>query len=193
MKTLLVFLTFLIANSIIVQKTFRIDPSFLDTVVYKKYKAFIVSEEFDIDFTGKKISKSDRFTPSIAEARAADSAIRTQYADAVIHHLDRQYSEGRLYGDTAGLAEALTSYKQQRSKRMLRAQKVQDKKVEKFDRYFWGYRNADNEKLILVRFDPHKIRYFTIGGERHMDVLTILVYNIDKNVLRYSGWADFKQ
>lgn len=183
----------LTGRGIIAQKTFRIDPSFLDTIHYNKYKAFIVSEEVDINFIGKKISRSDRFTPTISEAKAADNAVQTQYADAAINQLDKQYRRGDFYGDTAGWAKAFQSYQQQRSKMMLREQRGQKKKVEKFNRYFWGYRNADNERLILIRFDPHKIRHVTMSGERHIVGLAIMVYNIDKNVLQYAGWADFKE
>ena len=175
------------------QNTFQVDTSFLDTLDYKKYKAFIVSKDFDINFIGRQIPITDRFTPDISEAKAVNNAIQTQYADASINQLDKQYNNALVYSDTAEWQAALNTYKERRPKILYKQQQDQKNKIQSFDRFFWGYRNADNEKLILIRFDPHKIRHYTIAGETFVDVLTIMVYNVDKNILSDAGWADFKE
>lgn len=193
MKILFAFLTFNIWTVCFAQKTFHVAPAFLDTVDYKKYKAFIVSKDFDINFIGRQIPITDRFTPNISEAKAADNAIQTQYADAEMRQLDKQYNNASVYAATTEWKTALDTYKKRRPKILYQQRHDQKNKIQNFDRYFWGYRNADNEKLILIRFDPHKIRHYTIAGETFVDVLTIMVYNVDKKILSDAGWADFKE
>lgn len=193
MKIILTFLTLLISTVCFPQKTFHVDSSFLDTIEFKKYKAFIVSKDFDINFIGRRIPYTDRFTPDKSEATAADSAIQTQYASAALQQLDKQYNNISAYADTAEWQSAYKTYQERRPKIIQQQQKDQKNKIKTFDRYFWGYRNADNEKLILIRFDPHKIRNYTIAGESFVDVLTIMVYNIKTNKLSYASWADFKE
>jgi len=193
MRILLTFLTFLISAICFAQKTFHVDTSFLDTIEFKNYKAFLVSKDFDINFIGRQISYSDRFTPDNSEAIAADNAIQTQYANAALRQLDKQYNNISVYAYTAEWQSAYKTYQERRPKIIQQQQKDQKNKIQTFDRYFWGYLNADNEKLILIRFDPHKIRHYTIAGESFVDVLTIMIYNINTNKLSYAGWADFKE
>lgn len=193
MKILSAFLTFLISATSFAQKTFHIDTSFLDTIEFKKYKTYIVSKDFDINFIDRQIPYNDRFTPDKSEAIAADNAIQTQYASAALRQLDKQYNNIPSYADTAEWQKAYNIYQEKRPKIIQRQQKDQKNKIQMFDRYFWGYRNGDNEKLILIRFDPHKIRHYTIAGESFVDVLTIMVYNLNRNTLNYAGWSDHKE
>ena len=193
MRILLTLLTFLMSAVCFAQKTFRVDTSFLDTIEFKKYKAFIVSKDFDINFIGRQISQYDRFTPDKSEVSAADNAIQTQYANAALRQLDKQFNNIPTYADTAEWERAHNIYQVRRPKIIQRQQKDQKNKIQTFDRYFWGYRNEDNEKLILIRFDPHKIRHYTIAGETFVDVDTIMVYNINRNILSYAGWSDHKE
>ncbi|MBK8088450.1 MAG: hypothetical protein IPK31_11135 [Chitinophagaceae bacterium] len=193
MKNVFTLLILLTGSSCLAQKTFQIETSFLDTLDYIKYKAFIVNKEFDIDFIGRQIPKPHRFTPTIAEAKAVNKAIQTQYANAALQQLDKQYSNASAYTDSAEWQNSFNRYKGQRPKIIKRQRQDQKSKIQNFDRYFWGYKNADNERLILIRFDPHKITYYTIVDETFVDVLTILVYNIDKDIISYAGWADYKE
>lgn len=193
MRILLTFLTVIISAMSFAQKTLHVDSSFLDTIEFKKYKTFIVSKDFDIDFIGRQISYNDRFTPDKSEAIAADNAIQTQYANAALRQWDKQFYNFSDHTDTIEWQRAYNTYQERRPKIIQRQQKDQKNKIQTFDRYFWGYRNADNEKLILIRFDPHKIRHYTIAGETFVDVLTIMIYNINKNILSYAGWSDHKE
>lgn len=194
MRVLLTFLTLLFFSVVcFAQKTFQVDTAFLDTIVFKKYRAFIVSKDFDIDFIGRRISNNDRFTPDKSEVTAVDNAIQTQYANAALQQLDKQYNNISAYTDTAEWQRAYKTYQERRPKIIRQQQKDQKNKIQNFDRYFWGYRNANREKLILIRFDPHKIRHYTIAGETFVDVLTIMVYNISTDRLSFAGWADFKE
>ena len=184
---------FIISAISFAQKTFHVDTSYLDTVIVRNYKTFIVSKDFDIDFIGRHIPSNDRFTPDKFEAIAADNAIQTQYANAALRQLDKQYNNISAYADTAEWQSAFNSYQKQRPKIIRRQQKDQRKKIQTFNRYLCGYRNADAEKLILIRFDPHKIKHYTIAGETFVDVLTIMVYNINRNILSYASWSDHKE
>lgn len=152
-----------------------------------------MSKELDINFIGRRIPYANRFTPNASEAASADNAIQTQYAKAALQQLDKQYNNISVYADTAEWQIAYSTYQERRPKIIKRQQKHQKKKIKTFDRYFWGYRNADNEKLILIRFDPHKIRHYSISGETFVDVLTIMVYNVNTDELSYAAWADFKE
>jgi hypothetical protein len=193
MKVLLTFSTLLFSSVCFSQKTFHVDTSFLDTIEFKKYKVFVVSKDLDINFIGRRIPYADRFTPDTLEATSADNAIQTQYAKAALQQLDKQYNNISVYADTVEWQRAYKTYQERRPKIIKRQQKDQKNKIQSFDRYFWGYRNADNEKLILIMFDPHKIRHYSISGETFVDVLTIMVYNVNTDKLSYAGWADFKE
>ena len=193
MRILSAFVTFLIAATSFAQKTFHIDASLLDTIEFKKYKSFIVSKESDINFIGKQISSNARFTPDKSEAIATDKAIETQYANAALRQLDKQYSNIGDNADTVEWQKAYNRYQESRPKIIEQQQKDQKNKIQSFDRYFWGYRNTDNEKLILIRFDPHKIRHYEIAGESVVDVLVLLIYNVNRNILSYAGWSDHKE
>ena len=38
-------------------------------------------------------------------------------------------------------------------------------------------------------FDPHKIKYFNMGNERHISNLSPLVYNFETKELYLAGWT----
>jgi len=116
MKVLLTFVTFLFSSVCLSQQTFHIDTSFLDTIEFKKYKTFIVSKDVDINFIGRSIPYSGRFTPDTSEARAADNAIQTQYAKAALQQLDKQYNNISAYADTVEWQSAYNTYQERRLK-----------------------------------------------------------------------------
>jgi hypothetical protein len=192
MKILFIILTIFVEKNCISQRTFFVNKSHFDSLRFEQYKIFIASKNEDINFIGKKILDSRRFTPEINEAYEANSVIETQYATARQNQLEKQYDLSN-YADTADWQKAMKVYKEQKQKIIITFEKEQNQKIYKFDRYFWGYLNDYNERLILIRFDPHKIKYYTISGERFEDTLSIMVYNIVRKSLSLSGWADFKE
>ena len=153
---------------------------------------FIASKNDEINFIGKKILDSKRFTPEKNESYEANTVIETQYANARQHQLEKQH-EISNYADSSDWQKSMKVYKEQKQKLISTFEKEQTKKIYKFDRYFWGYLNDYNERLILIRFDPHKIMYNTFSGERFEDTLPIMVYNIVRKSLSVAGWADFKE
>ena len=174
------------------QKPFPITKNFLDTLDFKKYRVFIVSKDFDIDFIGRKIAQTQRFALAGSDAKKSDNAINTEYADARKKQLEKQYRINN-FSDTADWKKAVEAYQEQKQKLLNTFEQEQKHKISKFDRYFYGYYNDNNEKLVLIRFDPHKIKHYSISGETFVDTLTILVYNIDRDILSLAGWADFKE
>ena len=80
--------------------------------------------------------------------------------------------------------------KKLRRKNILDAsQKTVDKSLAKYDRYYFGFINQHGDKWIYIMFDPHKIRYFEMGGERHILNLSSLVYNPATKKLYLAGWT----
>ncbi|MEO7047473.1 MAG: hypothetical protein ABI091_19370 [Ferruginibacter sp.] len=169
------------------QNTFKIESKYISrTLDFNKYKALIITDKFEIDFYGNKLTGKPRFTPDSNEGEKTNKAIQTRYAETVIRQVENQYKnktpgEGNIWNNN------------QKTKFIRMVSDDQKHKIQKFDRYFFGYINSDNEKLILIRFDPHSIKHYTISGETFVDVLTILIYNVDRNILSYAGWAEFKE
>jgi hypothetical protein len=181
--------------SAIGQRTFTINKNETDSIELRSYKIFSASENLEINFVGQQASLSTRFRLTRDEAITADKQFCEQYVSANMRQYYKQLNDPRQFYDSGALTQSKLYYKQSSRDFEKKVTKEQRKRIKNYDRYFYGYFNTDNEKLILMRFDPHKNRYYTIPGtgERHLDVLTIYVLNFDKNILSASGWADFKE
>lgn len=177
------------------QKTFKINKNETDSIILKDYKIFSVSENVDINFIGRQIPKSKRFKLTKEQATIADTEFRNQYVKANMQQYYKQSNDPEQFVDSLESEKAKISYKQSFKKTKSSIKKDQKNKIKNYDRYFFGYFNDDNERLILMRFDPHKITYYEVpgAGESFIDVLTTYVFNLDKNILSESGWADFKE
>lgn len=177
------------------QKTFQINKNETDSIDLKDYKIFSVSESVAIDFIGRQIPKARRFKLTKDLSIAADNLFREQYVEASIDQYAKQLNGQDQFKNSVEIKRDKLLY-QKTYKRIVRnAKKDQLKKIKKYDRYFFGYLNGQNEKLVLMRFDPHKIRYHLIpsAGESQIDVLTIYIVNLDKKKLSMAGWSDFKE
>lgn len=163
------------------QRTFYINKNEVGSLVYQKFKVFLVSNNVEIDFVGRKISASKRFIIDTLQAKEVELAIEQQYKDACMRQLYRQYNDKKWYNDSSEWKKSVQYYKKHEAKFEKASLKDQQERLHKYDRYFWGYFNDYNEKIIRIRFDPHKIKWYTIPGtgESHINVLTILVYNRD--------------
>lgn len=177
------------------QKTFNINKNDKDSITLKDYKIFSVSANVAIDFIGKKIPKSKRYHLTKEDIIIADNEFRKQYIKASIQQYYKQQNDPELFSDSSDLTTAKLHYSQTIKKFIRNVTKDQKNKIENYDRYFYGYLNDDNERLVLMRFDPHKIRYFSVpgAGESLMDVLTIYILNLNTNELSLAGWANFKE
>jgi hypothetical protein len=189
---LVFFLTLLSLNSF-GQRTFVIDKGETDSIQFKDYKIFLASDNVVIDFLEREISKSNRFELTRDEAIKADKEFRQQYVDANLSQYYKQLSHTKEPLDSTAIENLKRANKRLIRKIERNALQYQRKRIDKYDRYFFGYSNADNDKLILMRFDPQKIRYYSISSESFIDVLTIYVLNLDKNILSMAGWSDFKE
>lgn len=170
------------------QNTFQVDKKYLDSVSFNDYKSFIVSKNFDINFIGRRISIDKRFTPDTFQLRETEQAIKKQYYDARVRQLDSQWAQMELYKESYDWNLAVKQHKKQRQKSMKAFQKQQKNDLDKYDRFLFGYLTDLGESIVLIRFDPHKIKYFTIAGEQHLSNLPIMTYNLKTKILSLSGW-----
>ena len=189
---LVFFLTVLSLNSF-GQRTFIIDKGETDSIQFKDYKIFLASNNVRIDFLEREISKSKRFKLTREEAIKADKEFRQQYVQANLSQYYKQLNNTKARLDSAAIENLKSENKRLVRKIEKNAIKYQRTRIDNYDRYFFGYFNTDNEKLILMRFDPQKIRHYSISGESFIDVLTIYVLNMDRNILSMAGWSDFKE
>jgi hypothetical protein len=170
------------------QRTFQIDKSYLDSMSFTGYKSFIVSKKFDINFIGRKIPVDERFNLDTVQIKLTETAIETQYVNANVRQLDSQWAQMKSYKEAYDWDLAVKQHKEQRPKMLKAFKKVQQNDLHKYDRYLFGYLNDLGENIVLIRFDPHKIKYFTIAGEQHVSNLPIMTYNLKTKILSLAGW-----
>jgi len=170
------------------QNTFQIDKSYLDSTSFDKYKTFIVSENFDIDFIGRQIPAHRRFTIDAAQLNLIEQAIKTEYYTARVKQIDSQWAQMETYKESYDWDLAMKQRTKQRPKMLKAFKKEQKSDLGNYDRYLFGYSNELNEQIVLIRFDPHKIKYFTIADEQHISNLPIMTYNLNTKILSLSGW-----
>ena len=170
------------------QKTFQVDRKYLDSVSFDTYKSYIVSKDFDIDFIGRQISGDNRFTLDTTQLILTEQAIRTQYYSASVRQLDSQWTQMESDKESYDWELAVKQRQEQRPKMLKTFQKQQDNDLDNYDRYLFGYFNNLGESIVLIRFDPHKIKYFTIADEQHVSNLPVMTYNLKTNILSLAGW-----
>ncbi len=165
-----------------------VDKSNVDSIEYERYKVFIVPTEEEINFIGRTIPDDLRFNLTTNQAKITNDAINNQYAEACINQYFIQQNTMRLFSNPHELQDAKDIYRRTKKKANKNYKKDEKNKIHKFDRYLYGIKNSNNEHLVLIRFDPHKIEWYSIpgSGESHIDVLQLMVYNIDQNILRVS-------
>ncbi|HYH16001.1 MAG TPA: hypothetical protein VD794_12305 [Flavisolibacter sp.] len=183
-----IFLIVCVAHQAAAQKTFYIEKAYLDSFDFGRYKSYVVSKNNELNFIGRKVPLEMRFTPDTAQIAAAEHAIKTQYYKARVQQLDSQWMQMERFRDAYDWEVAVKQREESRPKMLAAFKKQQQKELEKYDRYYYGYVNEDGEPIVLIQFDPHKIKYFTIAGERHISNLPTLVYNTKTQKLSLSGW-----
>lgn len=170
------------------QRTFQIDKSYLDSMSFTGYKSFIVLKYFDINFIGRKIPIEVRFNLDTVQIKLTETAIKTQYVNANVRQLDSQWAQMKSNKEAYDWDLAVKQHKEQRPKMLKAFKKVQQNDLDKYDRYLFGYLNDLGENIVLIRFDPHKIKYFTIADEQHISNLPIMTYNLKTKILSLAGW-----
>ena len=117
-----------------------------------------------------------------------EQAIRTQYYSASVRQLDSQWTQMESDKESYDWELAVKQRQEQRPKMLKTFQKQQDNDLDNYDRYLFGYFNNLGESIVLIRFDPHKIKYFTIADEQHVSNLPVMTYNLKTNILSLAGW-----
>ena len=170
------------------QRTFSIDKSFLDSISFAKYKTFIVSKYFDINFIGRPIATEKRFTVDISQITLTENAIKTQYYEAHIRQLDSSWQQMKKHKEYYDWDLAVKQNKESRPKLEAVFRKQQQHDLDNYDRYLFGYVNGVGQQIVLIRFDPHITKYFTSGGETHISNLAIMIFNVQTGILNLAGW-----
>ncbi len=123
--------------------------------------------------------------------RKLKKAIVEQYVSANSKYLDLEEAKDpypHQSMDTTKLT--MDDLKKFRRKTILAAsQKTVDRDILKYDRYYFGFINQNGDRWIYIMFDPHKIKYYNISGERHISNLSPLVYNLATKKLYLAGWT----
>ena len=191
-KILISFLLIILWNVGFSQKTFDINKKYVDSIDLENYKVFALPVSEKINFLGNKYSDTQqRFKLTKEELRFVDTEFNSQYVIATLNQYKKQLNDTVLfpYRDKK-IKRKSTEELIKKYDKLVR--KNSRKKIKNYDRYYYGYINNQNERLVFLRCDPHKIKYYSIEGtgESHIDVLTIYVYNIDKKILSIAGWAE---
>ncbi len=192
MKSLFILAFGLICCQSFGQRTFQIDKQQVDSLDYRRFKVFLALNTLEIDFIGRSVPADRRFTIDTIQAREAEQAIEQHYKDARMQQLDKQYNDRNRYSNQQAWQKSSQYYRQNKLKLEKAFLREQKKRLPRYDRYFWGYLNDRNERIVLIRFDPHRIKWYRTqgSGESHIKVLTVLVYNLDKKKLSLAGWSD---
>ena len=171
------------------QKTFRLpDSTKLDTIKYRNHKIFFVHANIDY-----KVSQTQTqlFNIDTTIYNEVEKAIIDQYVSANSKYLDLEEAENPYPHQSMDTTKLTTEdLKKLRRKNILAAsQKTVDKDILRYDRYYFGFINQHGDKWIYIMFDPHKIEYFDMSGERHISNLSPLVYNLTTKELYLAGWT----
>jgi len=164
----------------------KVDKKYVDSFDFRKYKTFLVSKDYEIHFIGKTILPDKRFTPDSSQMVATELAMRTQYYKATARRLDSlTLATNNHFGDTTD-HNSVRDDNEYISKSLESFKRKQLKDLAKYDRYMFGYYDNINEPIILILFDPHKIKYYTISGESFIVNLPLLYYNSKTQILSQS-------
>ncbi|MEG5111041.1 hypothetical protein QUB32_30935 [Microcoleus sp. AT8-A4] len=152
------------------------------------YKAFLVYPNLDykVSLNQKKLIKLDT-----SLASDIDKAIIKQYLSAYEKYLDiEEMKDPYPYAPMDSTKLTIAQIKADRRRKILNvSEKKLKKQVTKYDRYYFGYENTKGEEWVFIMFDPHKIKYFNAGGERHIRNLSPMVYSIAAKKLYLASWS----
>jgi hypothetical protein len=171
------------------QKSFTLpDSTILDTTKYLTYKIFFVHPNIDYKISP---TQTQLFKIDTSIYKEVEKAITDQYVSANSIYLDLEEAKNPYPHQSMDTTKLTTNdLKKLRRKKILAAsQKTVEKDILKYDRYYFGFTTQQGDKWIYIMFDPHKIKYFNLGGERHISNLSPLVYNLATKKLYLAGWT----
>lgn len=171
------------------QRTFPLPNSArLDTIKFRHYKVFFVHPNIDYKVSP---TQTQLFNIDTSINKEVEKAIVEQYVSANSKYLDLEEAKKPYPHQSMDTTKLTTEdLKKLRRKNIIAAsQKTVDKEILKYDRYYFGFINQKGDKWIYIMFDPHKIKYFNMGGERHISNLSPLVYNLATKELFLAGWS----
>lgn len=168
------------------QRSFGIDKKYLDSLDRGAYKVFIVARNAKIDFLGRSYAAEERFTPDSIQVDRANQAIRSQYFTAQKRALRDQWKQMKAHKGDYDWKLAIRQHRRDKTL-LLKSFKNQQDSLDNYDRYFYGYITSEGRPMLLIRFDPHTLTYFTIADEEHTRNLPLLVYDMEARRISVAG------
>lgn len=183
LKILILFAIMFCFSSLNAQRTFFVDKDKLDSLDYGKYKIFIIDTSFALKSIGRQIVFSKAFRPDTTQITKAEKALRSQYYAASVKRLDEQWQEMRKDKDSYDWKLAVKQHKKSRPKLLASFKRIQKQELDNYDRYYYGYITESGERILLILFDPHEVKYFTVADESHVSNLPAMYYAVDSQEL----------
>jgi hypothetical protein len=194
-----IFIFFSMVDSVtgqrIVNKVYFIFPktTTIDTIGKKfPYKFLLILDsplhlsklaQKKADLIPKKVKSF--FKPTYSEIALADSLIKADMLNAVIAGDSLLYVRNQLYKWYNQGPSDFYKYKATREKGYEIATFSNKKKVKHSDRYYFGYINKQDQKRIIILFDPKKIRYRTFGDLQDVDYCEPMLVDIGTNKISF--------
>ena len=184
----------------IVNKIYFIFPktTVIDTIGKKFPFKFIVTLDSPMGISklpqekGEPIPKNAKsfFKPTLSDIHLADSLIKTAMLQAVISGDSLLYVRNQLYKWYNQQPSDFYKYKATKQQGYEKATSANRKKVKHSDRYYFGYINKQDQKRIVVLFDPKKIRYRLLGDIKDVDYCEPMI--VDRETRKISfGYFPF--
>lgn len=185
------FLTVVVSGQRIVNKSLFFFPlnTTIDTIKKKFPNKFILTiyspiKIYDLpQYQGESnlIPKTAKnyFKPTYLEVHLVDSLIQADLLEACICGDSLLYVKNQLYKWYNQQPSDFYKYKADREETYKKGAESKRKKIKKSDRYYFGYLNQQDQKRIVVLFDPKKIRYRLLGDIRDFDYCEPMVIDIE--------------
>jgi len=179
----------------IVNKIYFIFPktTIIDTIGKRYPFKFILTLDSPIGISklpqekGEPIPKNAKsfFKPTLTDIDLADSLIRADMLQAVISGDSLLYVRNQLYKWYNQQPSDFYKYKENKQEGYEKAASANRKRVKHSDRYYFGYVNKEDQKRIIILFDPKKIKYRLLGDIRDVDYCEPMVVNLETKKISF--------
>jgi hypothetical protein len=125
------------------------------------------------------------FKPTLVDILLTDSLIKTDMKQAVISGDSLLYVRNELYKWYNQQPSDFYKYKATKQEGYEKAAAANRKKVKHSDRYYLCYFNKQDQRRIIVLFDPKKIRYRLLGEIQDVDYCEPLVVDLESKKISF--------
>lgn len=188
-------LTIAVSGQRIVNKIYFIFPktTLIDTIGKSFPYKFILTPDSPLRLSklpqekGGTIPKNAKsfFKPTLADILLTDSLIKTDMKQAVISGDSLLYVRNELYKWYNQQPSDFYKYNATKQEGYEKAASANRKKVKHSDRYYLGYFNKQDQRRIIVLFDPKNIRYRLLGDIQDVDYCEPLVVDLESKKISF--------